>query len=166
MASSPGINDPYLPTDKTFENVSYAQDTRDANLDGNDDQQIMSMLLQAIKFRSNSSQVQSKYSTSSITAKRATQLVQGPAAVPEGGDYQYEAEAYNPGAEDNISKTYLNGTFLDILPYANDVKVYDGRSGEAVERGSTWNGWISDLDSIKMSMMWPIAVRPLRRGRS
>ena len=79
-----------------------------------------------------------------------TKTVNGPAVVAEGDDYTYLAQADNPSPHELNAPKYRCVTFLDILPYANDVHAYENLSGgQPKPRGSEWNGWIKDLDSIK-----------------
>ncbi|MCR2036205.1 hypothetical protein NSA09_11880, partial [Adlercreutzia mucosicola] len=164
-ANKPGNYDPYIPTQQSNNKTSFVLDTRDANLDGNTNQMMLSLQLEAAGFISNSTQSQSKYSSSQL-GTLYTQAINGPVGVPEGTNYTYRSQAENLGASEAIAKNYVRTVLLDVLPYNNDPKLLsgtyvpsevDGEPGTMAkqDRGSTWNGWIEDLDSIKAWIISP-----------
>ena len=169
-----GNYDPYIPAQQSGNKTSFVLDTRDANLDDNTNQMMLSMQLEAAGFISNSTQSQSKYSSSQL-GTLFTQTINGPVGVPEGTNYSYRSQAENLGASEAIAKNYVRTVLLDVLPYEDDPKLLSGTYVPATEEGQTghmvaqsrnsqWKGWVEDLDSIKAWVVAP-ATDPNPEGR-
>lgn len=149
-----GNYEPYIPEVQGADKTSFVLDTRDTNLDGNTNQMMLALQLAAVGFSSNITQDQSNFVTSQISTLY-TRNINGPAAVPEGSDYTYFLQADNPGANMSVAQNYVRTTFLNVLPHTDDTKVYNGTKAAPQKRESTWNGWIKDLDSIKLTRFDP-----------
>ncbi len=149
-----GNYEPYLPENTELVSTNYVYDTRDWNLDGDPNEMLMQVKLPGLAFATVDVHSQAKASSSDLGSEY-TRTVQGPVGVPEGGNYTYRAQAINRGMDDNMSPNYKHGILFDILPYENDVHVANGDGSNPTNRRSTWNGWINDLNSIKLTMADP-----------
>ncbi len=160
MASSYAYKDGnfngYVPAiQTTADRIALERDSRDVNLDGKTDQKMVCMQLAALGFVSSETISQKKESTTDLNSM-FNEAVNGPAAAPEGSSYTYEISALNVGADAEKAKGYIRTAFMDILPYEGDTKVKQLMDGEPVGRKSQWNGWLDDLDSVKLVMMDPL----------
>ena len=168
-----GNYNPYIPTQQGSNKTGFILDTRDANLDDNTNEMLLSLQLEGAGFVANTAQGQSKFSSSDL-GTLYTQVVNGPVMVGEGGNYNYLSRAENLGSSESIAKNYVHAVLLDILPYEDDYKVLDGsyaaddETGEVyrvpVSRGSNWHGWIEDLDTIHVRSYSPKTANDYPEG--
>ena len=150
-----GNFDAYVPANQTgSDKISLIRDSRDVNLDGITDQKMVRAELAAVGFASNDTLDQSKYSTTQVNTLY-TKAANGPAAAPEGTDYTYLSSTHNVGTDPGKAEKYVRATLFDVLPHQDDTQVFNSPGGEPVERDSQWNGWIDDLDSIKLLLFDP-----------
>ena len=139
------------------------RDTRDVNLDGRIDQKMLSMSLAAVGFVSKDMVAQLKTASTDIDASR-TKDSYGPAAAPEGTDYTYYSSLMNLSNGIEQARNTTRPVLYDVLPYVGDTETSNTSNGEPVARASQWNGWISDLDSIKIEMYDPFGLHNPKLG--
>lgn len=139
--------------------IATVRDNRDANLDNNTNQTMISMELASLSFKSNEAVQQYKYSKTDTTNKLSTRNIQGPGAAAEGSDYQYYSRATNTSNSTESSRNYTHTVFYDVLPFMSDTFTVEALTdGTQRSRNSYWNGWIDDLNSIAVQLYDPFGM--------
>ncbi|MFR5000572.1 MAG: hypothetical protein ACLUCU_09035, partial [Slackia sp.] len=146
---------PYVPEVQDSVNgiVGWITDTRDANLDGDINQTLLDIQLEALSFKDNPTIEQTKVSSSDL-ASYYDGTFGGPVPVPEGTGYEYQARLsnrHNAGSAGLYERTVI----YDVLPHEGDARVTPSSTGERVARDSQWNGWLKSFDDIELRTYTP-----------
>ena len=141
----------YTPSSENSDSSrSLVSDTSDVNMDGITSQSMIRMQLKPLTFSTSTNLTTSKVITTQLETN-ATSATNGAAAVPEGSSYTYDSAAMNPDGDGKKAAEYRKVVLYDALPDALDMEVYTSQDGQPAYRGSQWHGFITDLDSIKVT---------------
>lgn len=138
-----GNFDPYLKNQGALDNLGYEFDTSDVNSDGNVKDMMITRLSSAIIFKSTSTIVQNKTTTTELDSNITSRAV----PVPEGKDYEYKISMINKGS----ATSYNELVFYDVLPELGDNQTHNlnTANGDKIPRNSQWHGWVKP-ESIKL----------------
>ncbi|MCU6761032.1 Serine-aspartate repeat-containing protein D precursor [uncultured Roseburia sp.] len=139
-----GSFEPHIqPDGSAWNNLGYEYDSNDVNENGSQKDMTITRLSNAITFKSTSSIVQNKTTTTELDSNIDSRAV----PVPEGKDYEFKASMINKSS----GNSYDELVFYDVLPDTGDyqIKNTDSSTGAKVPRNSKWHGWILP-DTIKV----------------